>query len=190
MKIYTGGGDKGQTSLVSGERVFKSNISVQAYGAVDELSSILGTVTAYLDESQEKVKDEICQIQTDLFKIGSLLATSPKAIISKPQKSIDEGRIKFLEDSIDKMSGVITPLKSFILPGGHVAAAWTHIARTVCRRVERRISAVLEESINKENISDYLSLTMVYINRLSDYFFTLARYINHVNGIKDTPLKK
>ena len=188
MKIYTGGGDRGKTSLFSGERVAKSDDRVEAYGEVDELNAVIGALSASLPREQEPLRGELHQIQKDLLTVGALLATTPDAPHFKALDRIDPERILALEAAMDLMDRELPPLKTFILPGGSMPAAWAHVARTVCRRAERRIirlgpgRAVDSEPESQQNL-------LTYINRLSDYFFMVARICNTAVGIDDIQWK-
>lgn len=179
MKIYTGTGDGGKTSLFSGERLKKNSPRVETYGEVDELCSAIGIVAAVLPgcDKQEKLTDTLRRIQADLFDIGAILATSPGSPEADLLRPISEEKIKWLEENIDKIQAELEELHSFILPGGHVSAAWAQLVRAICRRVERGI-ITLEESEG----CLHSALTITYMNRLSDYFFVLARYLNHLSG--------
>jgi cob(I)alamin adenosyltransferase len=165
-KIYTKTGDKGQTSLFGGKRVAKSNLRIEAYGTVDELNASVG----YLSELQDnqRINEVLYKVQNKLFNIGSKLAVDPAKDFEMPL--INEKDVTLLESEIDKMDSEMPPLKSFILPSGHPHGAFAHIVRTVCRRAERRVVALSIES-------EVDPLIIAYLNRLSDYFFTLARYI-------------
>jgi len=165
FKIYTKTGDKGLTGLIGGTKLSKSHIRIEAYGTVDELNSHIGLVSDLLDE-----KDKLRQIQNKLFVIGSILACDPDKDIKMEIPSISEDDIVFLENGIDEMDKELPEMKSFILPGGHVNISQIHIARTVCRRAER-ISVALTDTDNRTN-----PLIVKYLNRLSDYLFTLARF--------------
>ena len=189
MKIYTGGGDKGKTSLFSGERVAKSHERVEAYGDIDELSSLLGAVAAYIPEQEQKIIKEIHQIQSDLLSAGAILATNPDSSSFESLTKIGADKSKILEKAIDRMDAELPRLKTFILPGGHISSAWAHIARTVCRRAERRVIGLFQEPDNNSNIeiSEHIKDLLVYINRLSDYLFVTARYCNHIFGTEDVP---
>jgi cob(I)alamin adenosyltransferase len=182
-KIYTGTGDQGKTSLFSGERVFKSYDPVEAYGDVDELSSVLGAICSNLSE-EDGMSVELQQIQADLFQVGAWLSISPGSPSEALIKQIPEGRIRAIEQAIDHMVEGLPPLTSFILPGGHITAAWAHIARTVCRRAERRVVQLFadrpEETRRYENV-------VVYLNRLSDYLFVPARHFNWVHRVQEIP---
>ena len=188
MKIYTRGGDRGKTSLFSGERVSKSHRQVEAYGDVDELTSVLGAVEATLpEEKTSRLVEEIRNIQSDLMCVGALLATAANSSSTEFLDKITQEKIGMLESAIDRMEGELPPLRNFILPGGHIAAAWAHVARTVCRRTERHIITLSEES---GTLPEHLGESLAYVNRLSDYLFVLARYCNHVSGMSDILWKK
>ena len=178
MKIYTKTGDLGETSLLGGKRVLKSNTRIQAYGTIDELNSYLGMVA-----DQEVNKDRIPQlkeIQDRLFTIGSHLALESDKKINLP--FIEEKDITFLESLIDEMDAQLPSMKNFVLPGGHISISFVHVARCVCRRAERCII-----SINEEKQID--PLIIKYINRLSDYLFVLARKMALELGVEETPWK-
>lgn len=175
MKIYTKKGDKGQTSLIGGSRVPKYNIKVEAYGTIDEVKSYLGLIR---DLSEDKeVNDWILAIQEHLFIAESRVAVdSEQALASMPY--LKEENIVFLEKSIDQMNQKLPVLRNFILPGGHVLASHTHIARTICRRAER-----LTLKSTPDGASD--ELVIKYLNRLSDFLFVLARKFAYDLGSGD-----
>ena len=184
MKIYTKTGDKGKTSLFSGERVSKAASRVEAYGDVDELNSVLGALASSLSEDNPEVCKAVEQVQRELFCVGGRLATTPDSPAFEDLPDLDEGATKRLETEIDRMEKTLPPLKGFILPGGHPSASWTHVARTVCRRAERHVVAMLEATeMGPEG--ERLALMRTYLNRLSDYLFVLARYLNHLHGLTD-----
>jgi cob(I)alamin adenosyltransferase len=175
MKIYTKTGDQGDTGLFGGGRVGKDDPRVQAYGDVDELNASLGLVRAI--ELMPRVDEVIVGIQRDLFSIGSLLAT-PDAIKMEEHLAkarLDNERIAQLERAIDDCERELEPLRAFILPGGTPKAAALHVARTVCRRAERRIVALRRDV-------DVPELVVVYLNRLSDLLFMLSRVANRRAG--------
>ena len=173
LKIYTRTGDEGLTSLFSGGRVSKTHPRVQAYGTVDELNSLLGTAQAA--GPQPLVSTMIEKIQHQLFTIGSDLAT-PAETRSAPR--IGSTDTAWLESEIDRMTEALPPLRHFILPGGTPSASQIHVARCVCRRGERLVVLLAEqEPINRE--------TLIYLNRLSDFLFTLARYENFLSGVDE-----
>jgi cob(I)alamin adenosyltransferase len=175
MKIYTKTGDAGDTGLFGGGRVPKNHPRVEAYGDVDELNAILGVVRAA--DQMPRIDEVLVPIQRDLFAIGALLATPDlekmKQHLEKAQ--IDDRRIKDLERAIDDGDDELEPLRSFIVPGGTPKAAALHVARTVCRRAERRVVELGE-------ITEIPPLVVIYLNRLSDLLFTLARVANHRAG--------
>ena len=178
MKIYTKKGDGGETSLIGGVRVKKSNARIHAYGNVDELNAIVGLIKDSIDEIE--ITEELYRIQNELFVIGSLLAAAPGAKMQLPE--ISDKEVKMLEVAMDDMNEQLEDLKNFILPGGNLAISYAHLARTVCRRAERWVITVSEEE-------DVAAVILEYLNRLSDYFFVLARYIGHLSSIPDIPWK-
>jgi cob(I)alamin adenosyltransferase len=167
MKIYTKTGDKGETSLVGGTRVSKANQKIEAYGTVDELNSALGVLAASSEDYREFIKN----IQHKLFNLGSLLAAESDLEFSLPD--VDQEDIVVMEQEIDRISKILPRLKNFILPGGSVLSAHTHMARCICRRAERRVVA-LEEST--------YDILVQYLNRLSDYLFILSREFLRIEG--------
>lgn len=184
MKVYTGTGDGGKTSLFSGERIAKSDARIDAYGDVDELNAVVGSVAAALPDHPEAkaLEQQLTQIQVDLFQMGALLATAPDSPSADSLKPLSDEHSRRLEHQIDAMQSKLSTLNAFILPGGHPAAAGAHVARTVCRRVERRVVLLAgADQLIKMGLEEML----VYINRLSDYFFVLARYCNHLAGVED-----
>lgn len=168
MKIYTKTGDKGETSLFGGKRVQKDSLRIEAYGTVDELNSIIGVCRSLTPPKQ--IDTILEKIQNDLFTLGADLAT-PQDSQSKAIKRTQASDILRLEQHIDAIEPKLEPLKSFILPGGSHLAAMLHYARTVCRRAER---AVVQLS-RTEQIGDQ---PIIYLNRLSDLLFVLARWTN------------
>ena len=176
MKIYTKKGDKGQTSLIGGTKVPKSDLRIECYGTVDELNSYLGLVVSMIP-ARSRGKAVLNRIQERLFVVGSLLANDHRVSLMKlPQ--LQEEDVVLLEKEIDLMTAKLPELKAFILPGGSQAASWCHVARCVCRRAER---AVVDLSM-KDKVD---VLVIIYLNRLSDYLFVLARALNQAQGIKD-----
>ena len=173
-KVYTKGGDKGETSLVGGARVPKDHPRVEAYGTMDELNSIIGLVRCFnLKKPQSKARDQfediLLSIQHRLFDLGSDLAT-PEDKKNPNSPVIQEAHVKWLEDVIDDMNRDLPPLESFTLPGGTEITAFLHQARTVCRRMERRLITLnTNETINPQVIA--------YINRLSDALFVFSRWV-------------
>lgn len=177
VKIYTKTGDRGDTKLFDGTQVRKSDSRVEAYGQVDELNSTLGAAASFLGDSE--LKELLFGIQRDLFSLGAQLA-DPNQHGKKQKSRLDSGRITALEESIDRFETELPPLRQFILAGGVPAGAMLHVARTVCRRAERRVTALSESvEIDSRNIE--------YLNRLSDFLFVLARLINHRQGQQEIP---
>jgi cob(I)alamin adenosyltransferase len=175
MKIYTKTGDKGTTALIGGKRVLKNHIRIEAYGTADELISYLALIRDY-DVKQEH-KDFILNIQEDLMVISSILAADCDDCLSKLPRLSPDSIVK-LETEIDRLDSTLEPLKTFIIPGGHIAVSTCHVARTICRRLERVVITLNDNS----PISDVI---IKYINRLSDYLFTLARSVAADKKIKD-----
>jgi len=176
MKIYTKTGDKGETSLISGKRVKKNNARIEAYGSTDELNSWLGLLVS-LSETPQESKTILFNAQNELFVIGSHLASEPGKN-TYPLPSLNPNGTSELEDAIDSMNVSLEPLKNFVLPGGSQSIAYTHIARTVCRRAERNIVNLMQLEPVEENI-------IIYLNRLSDYLFVLSRYFAHKNNVSE-----
>jgi cob(I)alamin adenosyltransferase len=177
LKIYTKTGDKGDTKLFDGTQVRKSDSRVEAYGQVDELNSFIGAAASFLDDNE--LKQMLFGIQRDLFSLGAQLA-DPNHHGKKQKSRLDPARIAALEDSIDRFETELPPLRQFILAGGAPAGAMLHVARTVCRRAERRVTALAESvEIDSRNIE--------YLNRLSDFLFVLARLVNHRQGQQEIP---
>jgi cob(I)alamin adenosyltransferase len=172
MKIYTKTGDDGTTSLFSGGRVPKTHLRVEAYGTVDELNSSLGVARAHKPHAQTDAW--LTQVQNQLFKLGADLAT-PLDTKAEWVVRMDADTITWLETTIDQMTAQLPELKHFILPGGTPAAATLHVARTICRRAERIVAALQEQEALGEH-------PLVYLNRLSDFLFTLARWENAQAG--------
>ena len=186
MKIYTEAGDRGKTSLFSGERVPKSHLRIEAYGDVDELNAVLGVLIAHLDKSNLKLLEELHRIQSILLHIGARLSTTPDSPTISNLRSIGEDDAEDLESAIDRFEKDLQELNQFILPGGHLKAAWAHVARTVCRRAERHVVRLSQEDRNEKEYGGVI----VYLNRLSDYFFMLARHCNHVEGVEEVVWRK
>ncbi|MEX0681530.1 MAG: cob(I)yrinic acid a,c-diamide adenosyltransferase [Balneolales bacterium] len=178
MKIYTKSGDKGNTSLFGGQRVPKYHYRIDAYGTVDELNSVLGIVRAC--GSDPKIDTILERIQNELFILGSDLATPHEKNVRIER--IGQQHIRPLEDDIDLLEQSLIPLKTFILPGGSHVTSHLHHARTVCRRTER----ICVYCHQNEKLSEDL---LVYLNRLSDLLFVMARYQNAVNKVEDIPWK-
>jgi len=177
MKIYTKTGDQGTTALFGGKRVSKADLRIDAYGTIDELNSFVGLIR---DQDVNKKRGEaLVRIQNTLFIIGSILATEPGNVKVKIP-SLKEDDVQFLETEIDAMEAELPPLRSFILPGGHTAVSFCHVARTVCRRAER-----LTTALNAQEPVEMLVLK--YLNRLSDYLFVLSRKMTQELGAEELP---
>ena len=189
MAIYTGTGDRGKTSLFSGERVAKDDRRIAAYGDVDELNSLLGALAADLEGQNQDLADRVHQIQADLFQLSALLAVTPDSPAIDSLQEIGHDRISQMEQFIDHLDGQLPALTGFILPGGHSSSAWAHICRTVCRRAERKATRLADE-YSTGKAAQQFQMALVYLNRLSDYLFMLARYCNHIQGISDTLWKQ
>lgn len=167
FRIYTKTGDQGETSLIGGKRVSKSDLRIECYGTVDELNSYLGLIADHLKDSPENTV--LIEIQDRLFTTGALLATEPGYDKMKlPDLTAED--ITMLEQEIDRMEETLPELKHFILPGGHPVSSYCHIARCVCRRAERL-------TVELAGRSEVPPLVIQYLNRLSDYLFVLSRYI-------------
>ena len=172
MKIYTKTGDRGDTRLFDGTSVRKNNDRVEAYGDVDELNSFIGAGAAFIHD--EILVTMLAEIQKDLFSVGAQLA-NPKFRDAKEKFQLRRARIEALEKGIDEFETELPVLRQFILAGGGPAGSLLHIARTVCRRAERRVVSLSEKvEINPDIIE--------YLNRLSDFLFVIARVVNHREG--------
>lgn len=179
FKVYTKTGDKGSTGLIGGTRVPKDHIRIDAYGTVDELNSILGVVTDSLGSTA--INAWILEIQDRLFTVGSTLATDPDKDTKMKLPDLHESDVEWLEKRIDEMDEVLPSMKSFILPGGHIAASHAHVARCVCRRAERIC-------VHMQNNEEFVpEVVLKYLNRLSDFLFVLSRYIVFQNKGQEIP---
>jgi cob(I)alamin adenosyltransferase len=179
MKIYTRKGDQGETSLIGGTRVPKHHLRIEAYGTVDELNSWTGLLRDHV--SDETVRHELTEIQDRLFTIGSQLAADPASSrMSLPD--LQAADIVNLESAMDRMDATLPEMRNFVLPGGHPTVSYCHITRCVCRRAERLCVHLSESAAVKAEILQYL-------NRLSDYFFVLARKLAQDLGAEETPWK-
>ncbi|MCH2489665.1 MAG: cob(I)yrinic acid a,c-diamide adenosyltransferase [Flavobacteriales bacterium] len=176
MKIYTKTGDKGTTALFGGTRVPKHHIRIESYGTVDELNSYIGLIRD--QEIDKTAKELLIKIQEQLFTVGAILATDPEKATLKSGKErlnipkITSEEITALEDEMDTMNESLPPMTHFVLPGGHTTVSYCHIARCVCRRAERLASLLHEEEPIDERV-------LMYLNRLSDYLFVLARKLTN-----------
>jgi cob(I)alamin adenosyltransferase len=177
MKIYTRTGDEGRTGLFGGARVGKNDVRVDAYGTVDETNAALGLVRAA--DLPAELQGELLRLQEDLFVVGAELACDPNKTDKLNLPLIGQQRIEELEQWIDSLEAQLPPLAHFILPGGSPAAAALHLARTVCRRAERRVL----------DVSPVRAEVLIYLNRLSDLLFVLARHANQLAQVDDFPWK-
>jgi len=180
-KIYTKTGDLGKTSLIGGTKVPKSHLRIESYGTVDELNSYIGLLSDHLTHKHSK--KILKEIQDRLFTIGSSLACDPDKAPLMKIPDLKEKDIVLLEKEIDKMNEVLPVMKSFILPGGHIAVSTAHVARCVCRRTERICVTMQVQKLFVE------PLVIKYLNRLSDYLFILARYIGYILKVDELPWK-
>ncbi len=178
MKIYTRTGDNGTTGLFGGPRVLKDDLRIEAYGTVDELNACLGMVRA--SNPGSPVNDQLLEIQNALFAVGAELA-SPDPVAMNT-RLLTDASIENLEKWIDDLEGQLPPLKQFILPGGSLAASQLHLARSVCRRAERRVVTLAQSP--EANVSDNV---VRYLNRLSDLLFVQSRFVNQQTGHGDLP---
>ncbi len=166
FRIYTKTGDKGTTGLYGGGRVRKDDPRVEAYGSVDELNAVLGV--AHATVADPEIRDALRKIQDELFTLGAELATPDPDAAAKQPVPVGDEQIAWMERLIDRVDAEVPPLKKFVLPGGHPGAAYLHLARTVCRRAERRVLTLTDHAAVREGV-------VVYLNRLSDLLFMLAR---------------
>jgi cob(I)alamin adenosyltransferase len=194
IKIYTKTGDKGTTSLIGGTKVPKSHLRIESYGTIDELNSFIGLLGDHLDllattspptttAALAAIHSQFREIQDRLFTIGSSLACDPEKETKISIPDLGEQDVETLEKDIDSMDSQLPPMKAFILPGGHIAVSTAHIVRCVCRRAERSCVRMQEEQLAVD------PLIIRYLNRLSDYFFVLSRYIAHLLQADEIPWK-
>ena len=193
FKIYTRTGDKGKTALIGGTKVPKSHIRIESYGTVDELNSYLGLLSDHLTAASGVINHPVLplsasvqtlrEIQDRLFTIGASLACDPDKESKMKIPDLKEEDIKALEEDIDRMNEILPEMKSFVLPGGHIAVSTAHVARCVCRRAERICVQMQEEGMFIE------PLVLKYLNRLSDHLFTVARYAGHLLQAEEIPWK-
>jgi len=181
LKIYTKTGDDGTTGLVGGSRVKKYDIRLEAYGTIDELNALIGVIRS--SDLPNDVIEILVKIQNKLFNIGSILASDEKGEVFTANLAITEANINDLEVAIDEYQKQLPELTHFVLPGGDFASAQCHVARTVCRRAERRILEFAERSKVQTEI-------IIYINRLSDFLFVLSRKLAADSGIEELAWKK
>lgn len=179
MKIYTKKGDDGSTGILGGTRLSKHHLRIESYGTIDELNSFIGVLRDGF--SNEELKKELIKIQEELFTIGSQLASDPvKNKMVLPMISNQE--VVYLEQRMDEMDAKLPEMKNFVLPGGHPSVSAAHVCRCVCRRAERHCVALKEVDFVNE-------LILQYLNRLSDYFFTLSRQLTMELGAEEIPWK-
>jgi cob(I)alamin adenosyltransferase len=176
MKVYTKTGDNGQTGLLGGARVSKDHVRIEAYGTVDELNAWLGVLATHAPAAQ---RDFLVDLQRKLFTLGAELAADPaKPGLKIPH--ITDSDIAWIENQIDTVEEMVPPLRYFVLPGGDPLGAWAHVARTVCRRAERRIVTLGEYSPLSQHI-------VPFVNRISDYLFVLSRVLVLEAGMQEIP---
>ena len=176
FKVYTKTGDDGTTGLVGGTRVKKYDARLEAYGTVDELNASIGVLRSF--KLSDDILDLLIQIQNKLFNLGSRLASDEKGDAFTAGLKIREEHIKILENAIDKFEEDLPELSNFVLPGGELSVAHCHVARTICRRAERRILEYAENNVVQAE-------TIKYINRLSDFLFVLARKLTFDNNVEE-----
>ena len=190
MKIYTRNGDKGETGVLGAIKVSKSHLVIEVCGTVDETNCHLGCAIAHcVDQSESGALAEhaelttiLTRIQNDLFDLGSRVAAAMAADPKTKPANLDESNIRQMEAWIDRFDGLLPPLQAFILPGGSHVGCQLHLARTVCRRAERRLVSLLETDVERD-----LSTDLIYLNRLSDLLFVLARFANQQTDCPETP---
>jgi cob(I)alamin adenosyltransferase len=180
MKLYTKTGDDGTTGLYGGSRTRKDDARVEAYGSVDELNAVLGVARSFVDDVE--IDKLLAAVQHALFDVGADLATPGDAPQRAHLSLIDEADVAVLEAAIDRFDGELEPLRQFVLPGGHVSSATVHHARAVARRAERAAVRLSNEA------SDVNAAVIVYLNRLSDLLFVLARLLNAHHGVSESRL--
>ena len=181
MKLYTKTGDRGETGLLGGTRVPKNDVRLEAYGTLDELNSFIGLLTTYEIEAEDLAFLRV--VQRNLFTIGSYLATDTSKVKLLSDSILHIDSIEQIEKEIDRIDAKLPELSSFILPGGSQSAALCHVCRTISRRAERRL-------FDMKNMYDIDSKILVYINRLSDYFFALSRYLTLISGAEEIYWKR
>jgi cob(I)alamin adenosyltransferase len=183
MRLYTRSGDGGDTALVSGQRVGKDSLRVKAYGHVDELNCHIGLALAACGDADAAIREPLLEVQHRLFDLGAELATPRFTVEEASLNLVDTPDIEAMERRIDAACDPVPSLKQFILPGGTELAARLHVARAVCRRAERHCVALGRVEATRP-------VVIVYLNRLSDLLFALARLANHQAGVADTPWRK
>ncbi len=191
MRIYTKSGDNGWTYLPSGQRVRKTDKRLEVYGSIDELISALGVLVSMLPAGKDHLSTELQKIQSELMTLSAALEKEKTALSheSIPELLHEDLSTSWLEVSIDRMDEALPKLTHFILPGGHPAAAWAHLARSICRRAERRLVSFVDDAATCNVHPRSLTIAVGYLNRLSDYLFVLARFINTEHHIDEVPWK-
>jgi cob(I)alamin adenosyltransferase len=187
VKVTVGSGDRGRTSLLSGERVTKDDARVEACGAVDELNSTLGALAAALSPDLAELRGELQGIQAELMRVGARLSATPASAAARMLDDVPAERTRDIEQAMDRLEKGVPPLQGFLLPGGHPSSAWAHIARTVCRRAERRALVLVRDA---GEAAAYYAGSLSFLNRLSDYLFVLARFCNFRHGVPDIAWRK
>ena len=185
MSVYTGTGDRGRTSLFSGERVPKNSPRIAVYGDLDELNSLMGAVAAAMEDDHRALQEEIRILQAHLLSAGAWLATTPGSASAGFLTPFTDEPTLQMEADIDRMTRSLPELKQFILPGGHLSASLAHVARCVCRRTERHAIALVEAEDGSSGPTETMKNILVFLNRLSDYLFVLARLCNQLYGRED-----
>lgn len=183
MKIYTKTGDKGTTSLVGGSRIEKNNVRLEAYGTVDELNSFIGMLYDCKDVSSD-TKEQLSHVENILFNMGGELASLPDDIVKYNITTVTEDDVTLLEKWIDDMQASLPVLGKFVLPGGCCGNSTAHVARSVCRRAERRVLDLRDSGAKN------LDSVLHFLNRLSDYLFTVARFVSVSNGVAERTWEK
>ena len=176
MKIYTGFGDKGRTRLYGGTVVDKDHLRIQVYGTLDELNSVIGVIVSF--EPEEFLEKQLTEIQKDIFRLSAILAAPDEKSQKTLRQSVSQEDVNKIERWIDALEEQLPPLQNFILPGGSKIASFLHLTRTVCRRAERHLSTLSKTVPVDKTI-------IVYINRLSDLLFVMARYANKEAHVAD-----
>jgi cob(I)alamin adenosyltransferase len=179
-KVYTKTGDKGETSLVGGQRVSKAAERIDIYGELDELNSYLGLALSYNDILDGEELDYLKSLQSLLFDLGSNMASLKADRLKFKLPAITDAHVSAMERHIDEMNKSLSPLKNFIMPGGDSMAAALHVCRTVTRRIERKMV-----HFSNENVDELETSYLIFMNRMSDYFFVCARYVNHLKGVTE-----
>ena len=180
-KVYTKTGDSGMTSLVGGIRISKTDDRLEAYGTVDELNSFIGLLAT--EVSDDAILENLYRIQSNLFNVGTHLATDQSQTPLYESAKLAEGEVEFVEREIDKILSELPEKFGFVLPGGGRAGALAHVCRTICRRAERRTLALAKNATVGDEI-------IIFLNRLSDYFFVLAKKLNFIDGISEKTWSK